>query len=78
MDRLYPREPVEYKRFDPNLQQALAWLRLESGTHTPNDVSWVKHEGAEQHHELKYNSGYSEAHNGAQSIADGDPWDYIL
>ena len=61
--------------FDPNLQQALAWKRLETGTHTQDDVTWIKHECAERHHELKYGSGYNEAHNRAQTRFDGAPWE---
>lgn len=44
-------EKSEYKRFDPNLQQALAWKRLEAGIHTADDIEWIKHECAERHHE---------------------------
>ena len=61
--------------FDPNLQQALAWKRLEIGTHTQDDVTWIKHECAKRHHELKYGSGYNEAHNRAQTRFDGAPWE---
>ena len=75
LDRLAPDEPVEYRRFDANIQQALAWKRLETGTHTQDDVTWMKHECAERHHELKYGSGYSEAHDQAQSRFDGAPWE---
>ena len=57
------------------LEQALAWKRLESGTHNPQDITWIKHECAERYHELKYNSGYSEDHNRAQSRFDGYPWE---
>ena len=59
-----------------NLEQALAWKRLEAGTHSEDDVTWIKHECAERHHESKYNSGYSEAHDRAQSRYDGFPWDH--
>jgi len=38
------------------------------------DITWIKHEFAERHHELKYGSGYSEAHDRAQSRYDGHPW----
>ena len=67
-------EASEYKRFDPSLPQALAWKRLETGTHTQDDVTWIKHECAERHYELKYNSGYKKAHESAQKHFDGDPW----
>lgn len=68
-------DDFERKRFDSDLLQALAWKRLENGTHTQDDVTWMKHECAERHHELKYNSGYSEAHKRAQTRFDGQPWD---
>jgi hypothetical protein len=74
LDRYGP-DQIERKQFDPNLEQALAWKRLETGTHTQDDVTWVKHECAERHHELKYGSGYNEAHNRAQTRFDGAPWE---
>ena len=67
-------EASEYKRFDATLEQALAWKRLETGTHTQDEITWIKHECAERHHELKYGSGYSEAHNRAQTRFDGAQW----
>jgi len=74
LDRYGP-DAIEQKRFDPTLSQALAWKRLEAGIHTQDDVTWIKHECAERHHELKYDSGYSEAHDRAQSRFDGAPWE---
>ena len=74
LDRYGPDE-IEHKRFDATLEQALAWKRLEAGIHTQDDVTWIKHEYAERHHELKYDSGYSEAHERAQSRYDGYPWE---
>lgn len=71
----YGPDQMEHKRFDPNLEQALAWKRLEAGTHTQDDINWIKHECAERHHELKYGSGYNEAHNRAQTRFDGSPWE---
>lgn len=68
-------EKSEYKRFDPYIKQALAWKRLQSGNHSKEDITWIKHECAERHHELKYNSGYYAAHTRAQSRFDGDPWE---
>ena len=41
-------EPVETKRFDANEEQARAWKRLEEETHTQDDLTWLKHEKAEQ------------------------------
>ena len=74
LDRYGP-DQIERKQFDPNLQQGLAWKRLETGTHTQDDVTWIKHECAERHHEFKYASGYNEAHNRAQTRFDGAPWE---
>jgi hypothetical protein len=74
LDRYGPDE-IEHKRFDATLEQALAWKRLEAGIHTQDDITWIKHECAERHHELKYDSGYSEAHERAQSRYDGYPWE---
>lgn len=74
LDRHGP-DQLERKQFDPDLQQALAWKHLETGTHTQDDVTWIKHEYAERHHELKYDSGYNEAHNRAQTLFDGAPWE---
>jgi hypothetical protein len=67
---------MEGKQFDPNLQQGLAWKRLENGTHTQEDVTWLKHQYAERHYELKYASSYDEAHNRAQTIFDGARWSW--
>jgi len=74
LDRLFPLEPIEHRRFDADLQQALAWKRLESGTHTEKDIIWLKHEYAEHHHERVHKSGYSEAHDRAQKHFNGAPW----
>jgi hypothetical protein len=30
-------DQIEWKQFDPNLQQALTWKRLETGTHTQDE-----------------------------------------
>ena len=74
LDRYSPPMAIEYDRFDPDIQQALAWKRLETKTHTQNDITWIKHECAERYYELKYGSGYSEAHHKAQQCFDGSPW----
>jgi hypothetical protein len=55
LDRFAPAEPVEHRRFDANLQQTLAWKRLETGIHTQNDMTWIKDDCSERHHELNYN-----------------------
>lgn len=74
LDRHGPKE-TEYKRFDPTFQQALAWKRLEAGTYTQDDITWIKHECAEQFIESLYDSGYSEAHKIAQKHFNGAPWE---
>ena len=71
----YGLDEIEHKGFDATLEQALAWKRMEAGTFTQDDTTWIKHECAERHHELKYGSGYSEAHERAQSRYDGYPWE---
>jgi hypothetical protein len=60
---------------DDDLQQALAWKRLEAGTHRQADITWIKHECAQRHHELKYGSRSNEAHDRAQTRFDGAPWE---
>ena len=67
-------EPVEIKRFDANENQARAWKRLEEGTHTKEDLTWLKHEKAEQWYEQKHDAGYSESHEKAESHWSGTPW----
>ncbi len=74
LDRYGPDE-IEHKRFDATLEQALAWKRMQAGIHKQNDIEWIKHECAERHHELKYDSGYSEAHDRVQSRYEGYPWE---
>jgi hypothetical protein len=66
--------PSEMRRFDSSLSQGDAWLRLESGTHTPKDIEWLKHETAERWFEKKHDSGYSKAHNAAEKRWPGNPW----
>lgn len=75
LDRHSPPEPIEYKRFDPDLEQALAWKRLEVGTHIPEDIIWMKHECRERLAESIRNCGYSQAHDIAEKHFPGAPWD---
>ena len=65
----------KYFSFSFSTKTWSAWKRLETGTFTQDDVTWIKHECAERHHELNYDSGYTEAHERAQSRYDGYPWD---
>ena len=74
LDRLFPLESVEYREFDPDLQQALAQKRLEYGVHTEKNKIWLMDEYAEPHREKTHNSGYSEAHDRAQRRFDGAQW----
>lgn len=64
----------EYKRFDPNLQQALAWLRFINGIATEEDYEWMRHEYVKQKYELENQSNYQEAHEHAQKRYNGHPW----
>lgn len=68
-------EPGEYARFDPNLQQALAWERFKNGVPTPQDREWLRHELCESVYETRHNAGYRESHAYAQNRADGNPWE---
>ena len=38
----YKPDQIERKIFNPNIQQALAWKRLETGNYTEDDVTWIK------------------------------------
>lgn len=67
-------EPVEYKRFDPDLQQALSWKRLTDGVASLEDREWLDHEFQEQKYELENNAGYRESHAYAQKLYNGNPW----
>ena len=67
--------PAETRRFDSDLNQAMAWKRMESGTYSVDDITWLKHETAERWYERKYNSGYSKAHNAAERKWTGNPWE---
>lgn len=53
---------------------AQAWQRLENGTHTDADITWLKHETAERWYETRHKSGYTEAHNAAERKWTGNPW----
>ena len=65
---------MEYKQFDATLQQALAWKKMENHLGSPQDKTWFANKFAELHHEQKFNSGYNEAHERAQSYFDESPW----
>jgi len=67
-------EPIEIKQFDANENQARAWKRLDEGTHTKEDLTWLKHEKAEQWYEQKHDVGYLESHEKAESHWSGTPW----
>ena len=70
---MYPGEE-EIKRFDPDLQQAMAWSRLENNTFLEEDRTWLKHEFAEHNYETKFQTGYSKSHSYAESKYAGCPW----
>ncbi len=38
------------------------------------DLTWLKHEKAEQWYEQKHDAGYSESHEKAESHWSGTPW----
>ena len=37
----YGPDEIEHKPFDATLEKALAWKRLEAGTHKQDDVTWI-------------------------------------
>lgn len=67
-------EPTEYKKFDPNLKQGLAWQRFKDGIPTKEDFKWLRHEFVEQAYESKNNAGYRDSHKYTQSRYNSDPW----
>ena len=73
LDRYF--EFIECKRFDQDLNQFLACERLKDGIYLSEDIECLKHEFAERHYGLKFNSGYSDAHDRAQKRYNGNPWD---
>ncbi len=67
--------PATVGKFDSTIEQAQAWNRLEKGTHTDADITWLKHETAERWYEHKYNSGYNAAHERVDWRWSGFPWE---
>ncbi|MGI9278031.1 MAG: hypothetical protein ACR2PX_00115, partial [Endozoicomonas sp.] len=67
--------PATLGRFGSTIEQAQAWKRLERGTHTNADITWLKHETAEKWYEQKHKSGYSEAHDRVDWRWSGFPWE---
>ncbi|MDK4679178.1 VENN motif pre-toxin domain-containing protein [Kingella negevensis] len=72
---------TEIGRFESDIDQANAWNRLIEGTHTQDDITWLKHEAAERWYERnspKAKSGevvgYKESHNKAERKWTGYPW----
>lgn len=52
-------------KFDPDLEIANAWNRLEAGTHTESDLLIFRHEHFESRFEGIFNTDYSTAHEAA-------------
>jgi hypothetical protein len=65
---------MEYKKFNPDLRQALAWMRLKSNQHSGDDIQWFKHESYESQYELKNNATYEDSHAAAEKFYKGFPW----
>jgi len=57
--------PAEWGRFDSSMDIANSWKRLEQGTHTADDLRWLRHETAEAWYMRKHGPGYSAAHDAA-------------
>ena len=58
LDR-YGVEEAEYCRFNPDLQQALAWRRFAMGLQNDDDKIQFKHEIVERRYKKLYGAGYS-------------------
>ena len=65
---------AEIGRFQSDLDQAKAWLRLVNNQYSSKDITWLKHEIAERWYELRHRAGYSESHNAAERRWPGNPW----
>ncbi|WP_335992035.1 hypothetical protein [Glycomyces sp. MUSA5-2] len=64
-------DPPRYGRFDPDPEQASAWIRLVNGNPSESDIVLLEHELAEgTYFQNNPDAPYSEAHNYANSIAN--------
>ena len=59
--------PAEIGRFHSNPDIADAWMRLQDGTHTAQDIQLLKHEAAEAWYMKNVAPGYNAAHEAAQA-----------
>lgn len=69
-DHVFNNEHIKstgYGKFDPDFEIAQAWQRLQNGTHTPNDISLLKHEIFESKFEGIFKTDYRTAHDAAES-----------
>ena len=72
---------TEIGRFDSDIDQANAWNRLINGTHTQDDITWLRHEAAERWYERNSRIAkegnrikYEDAHKKAEEKWTGNPW----
>ena len=72
---------TEIGRFDSDIDQANAWNRLINGTHTQDDITWLRHEAAERWYERNSRIAkegnrikYEDAHKKAEKKWTGNPW----
>jgi hypothetical protein len=64
-------DPTRYGQFDPDPDQASAWIRLTNGNPSPSDIVLLEHELAEGNYfRANPDALYSDAHNYANSIAN--------
>lgn len=62
-------------RFDADPFIANAWHRLQTGTHTPNDIALLRHELFESKFEGIFRTNYRTAHDAA--IRSGRTWEWL-
>jgi len=58
--------PATLGQFDSDISIAQAWNRLQTGTHTADDIQLLRHETAEAWYMKRHGPGYNAAHNAAQ------------
>ena len=66
--------PADRARFDSDIKIAESWKRLETGTHTSEDIQLLRHEVAERWVEIQRNCGYCEAHDRASINFPAPDW----
>lgn len=63
----------EFKRFDPHIEIADAWKRLQSGNFVKQDLELLEHKYFESKFENLYQTDYSTAHNSETMLHHNNP-----